>query len=307
MIWNNARSGSDVESYYFCPHFYDPRTDSSVIVECLAGGTARIEECPAEEFCTSPDLATKKLCSSAAPLCGNGKVEAGEECEVGGVGCDSETCKCEDGYHPAEDGLSVNCIKSVEPQPTPANYSELCEGFGIPGFFCASVFSNNGSASLAIQCGANGAFSGVFDCPTGTTCRAKGFTIYNPCNPIASNSEDGGDGTKESDSLLCEGEKECDVSGAGCDEKGCKCLPGFTPTVPPTANCVFNDYSKVCLSYGLGKNATLAMCIEGYEDMFLVCSSNGAADSFMVSCPPGTKCTAMDAPIDGMPCTSSEF
>lgn len=299
MVWKNAKNGGDVESYYFCPHFYDPRANSSVVIECSADGAARFEECPANKFCTSTELATENLCASAAPLCGNGKVEAGEECEVGGVGCNSETCKCEEGNHPVTEGPSVNCVKDVEPQPAPAaNYSELCENFGIPGYFCASVFGMNESDSLAIQCGANGVFSGVFYCPIGTTCRAKGFTIYNPCNPPVEGSSSG--------SMPCEGEKECDAEGVGCDERGCKCLPGFAPAVPPAANCVINDYSKVCLSHGLGGNATLALCIEGFDEMFLICSSDGAADSFMAPCPPGTKCMTQNAPIDGMPCTRED-
>lgn len=304
MIWKNAKGGGETESYYFCPHFYDPSVDSSVVVECLADGSAKFEECPADKFCTSTALATESLCASAAPVCGNGKVEVGEECEAGGVGCNPATCECEDGYHPADEELSVNCIKDVDPQGTPANYSELCESFEIPGYFCASVFDDSEPKSLAVQCGANGAFSGVFDCPAGTTCRAKGFTIYNPCNPPVEDSEEGQKEEGESDSSPCEGVKECDAEGTGCDEKGCKCLPGFKPTAPPTENCALNDYSKVCLSHGLGKNATLALCIEGYAETFLVCSSDGAADSFMAPCPPGTKCTSFDAPLDGMPCTS---
>ena len=303
MVWKNAKGGDGVESYYFCPHFYDPSVDSSVVARCLADGVATFEECPESTFCTSSALTTESPCASAAPACGNGKVEMGEECEAGGVGCNPSTCKCEDGYRPAEDEISVNCIKDVGPQDPPASYDELCESFKIPGYFCAAVFDSEKSAALAVQCGANGAFSGVFDCPAGTTCRAKGFTIYNPCNvPPAEGSEEGP--AEGSASSQCEGVKECDAGGTGCDEKGCKCRPGFRPTAPPTESCVLSDYSKICLSHGLGKNATLALCIEGYDDAFLICSSDGAADSFMTSCPPGTKCTTFDTPIDGMPCTA---
>ena len=310
MIWKYARNGSSVSAYYFCPSFYDPRSNSSAVVECPASGVANYNACPTDKFCTSTGLASENPCVSAAPQCGNGKLEAGEECEAGGVGCNPETCKCENGYHPAsdddEDGEpSVNCIKDVEPKPT-ANYSELCEGFKIPGYFCAAVFNKSETDAKAIQCGANGAFSGTFNCPAGTTCRSKGFTIYNPCNPPVDSSSEDDDGNKDSSSTLCGGKRECSGGGKGCNEKGCTCLPGFKPTVPPSVNCELNDYSKVCLSHGLGKNTTLATCLDGYTATFLICSSDGAADSFMAPCPPGTGCTAVGIPINGMPCTRDE-
>lgn len=286
---------NESETYYFCPTFYSPQADSSVIVECRPGEPASFARCPESEFCSEPGLHTENACKSAAPRCGNGKVESGEECEADGVGCNPETCKCEAGYHKAEDEeAQKNCIKDVEPLSV-GSYAELCANFGVPGYFCAAAFNKSESDTMALQCGANGALSGEFQCPLGTTCRAKDFTIYNPCEgpAVAATCGDG----------VVSGEEECEVGGTGCDEKGCTCLPGYVPTVPPSRNCELNDYSKICAYHGLGKDKTLALCLDGFNKSFLVCSKDGGNNSFMTACPPGTSCTNKNAPVDGMPCT----
>lgn len=281
--------------YYFCPAVYSPQADSSAVVECRPGEPARTEKCPDGEFCSVPGLHAESACKSAAPRCGNGKVESGEECEAGGVGCNPETCRCEEGYHRTdEEGASVNCIKNVEPQPV-ASYAELCAGFGVPGYFCAAAFNKSEPDTMALQCGAKGALSGEFHCPVGTTCRAKDFTVYNPCEAPAVPATCG-DG-------VVSGEEECESGGIGCNEKECTCLPGYAPAVPPSRNCELNDYAKICADHGLGKEKTLAVCLDGFNKSFLVCSKDGAASSFMTACPPGTSCTNKNTPIDGMPCT----
>lgn len=283
------------ETYYFCPTFYSQHADSSVIVECLPEEPAKLVKCAGDEFCSTPGLHTENVCKSAVPRCGNGKVENGEECEVGGIGCDPETCKCVDGYHKTEEEkTSKNCIANVEPKSV-MSYAELCVNFGMPGYFCAAVFNTSEPDTMALQCGANGVLSGEFYCPLGTTCSAKDFTIYNPCESFVA-AATCGDG-------VISGNEECEAGGTGCDEKGCTCLPGYVPTVPLSKNCELNDYSKICTYHGLGKDKTLAMCLDGFNKTFLICSKDGATNSFMTSCPPGTSCTNKNEPIDGMPCT----
>lgn len=282
------------ETYYFCPTFYSPLADSTVIVECATGKPVNHTKCPDGKFCSVPGLFTENVCASAAPMCGNGKLEEGEECEAEGVGCDPEMCRCEKGYHATEEP-SVNCVKDVEPK-TVKSYSELCAAFEIPGYFCAAAFNKSEPDTMALQCGANGALSGEFYCPPGTTCKTKDFTIYNPCEDPAATTRCG-DG-------IISGDEECELGGTGCDEKECTCLPGYVPTVPPSRSCELNDYSKICLDHGLGKDKTLALCLDGFNKSFLICSKDNATASFMTACPPGTSCTNKNEPIDGMPCTA---
>jgi hypothetical protein len=274
---------------FFCPAELGD-LDSSYYVMC-AGANTTLLRCPNQTFCrANGTIIETNPCVFTQPICGNGKVEVLEECEVGGAGCLS-TCKCREGWTPASPA-SFDCINIItQPPPTNiTNFTQLCALFGRQGYFCASKLSDSNDTKAFVYCGINGTFAGTFRCPAGTTCAAENFTIYNPCL-----------WEQQCGNGLLEAGEECD-SGLGCNAS-CQCEVGFVETRPiRTVNCQLENATQICLAKGAGLNTTTAVCVPSLSYSFLICDANGAKNAQFALCPLGTRCDAQ-TPVKHSPCS----
>lgn len=82
----------------------NPQAGRDEFIYCNAKGSYAFElVCAEGSYCNLTGFSDANPCmartDSATPVCGNGVVERGEECEKG-AGCDPETCKCKNGFYP---------------------------------------------------------------------------------------------------------------------------------------------------------------------------------------------------------------
>lgn len=96
------------------------------------------------------------------------------------------------------------------------------------------------------------------------------------------------------DGVIGDGE-ECEVGGLGCDERGCTCLPGYVPTVPPSVNCVPSSgdedrLKRICGSVSAA-NESGYVCLSENSTEYLRCALSESV-SAMMPCAPGTRCKA---------------
>lgn len=115
-------------------------------------------------------------CKLEGSGCGDGTIDEGEECEIGGVGCSSD-CTCEDGYKP-QSPAAVNCVPSGGDED---KLKEICRSVADPsqsGYVCLS-----GNATEYLRCALSGNVFVMMPCAPGTRCKASTgvFQIYNPC------------------------------------------------------------------------------------------------------------------------------
>jgi cysteine-rich repeat protein len=136
---------------------------------------------PVSEY--EPDAAVDATVTPPVPICGNGVIEAGEECDNGAANSDAvaDACRrdctkarcgdrvidtgeqCDDGNTTAGDGCSATCqIESCSGTP-PANYGQSCTdpSCGTGTILCSGVCSTQAPADLGQSCAGH--------CPVGST------------------------------------------------------------------------------------------------------------------------------------------
>eukprot|EP00727_Mastigamoeba_balamuthi_P006657 m51a1_g2611 putative protein kinase domain containing protein (296) ;mRNA; f:501326-503303 len=223
------------------------------------------------------------------PVCGNGIVEQGEQCEVGGFGCSDQcvNCRCSNGFTannpPTRDcnPMSICGDHVIEP-------GEQCE---IGGDGCLSTCQCSAGWAptdpptkncKVIQVCGDGIIEGAEQCELG------GFGCAWPCvcapfaepqSPPAINCAP--------KPLLCgncvvDPGEQCEQGGFGCTPS-CTCAAGTSPTVPPTLNCR-PDVPDLCPG-GVGLS-----CVAGISDYYLQCTPPFFTG--LRRCAPGTTCQA---------------
>eukprot|EP01105_Mastigella_eilhardi_P006186 TRINITY_DN1778_c0_g1_i8.p1 TRINITY_DN1778_c0_g1~~TRINITY_DN1778_c0_g1_i8.p1 ORF type:complete len:1136 (-),score=118.35 TRINITY_DN1778_c0_g1_i8:46-3453(-) len=293
-------------------------------------GFLSFEECLPGLICNSALLTAPRTiryspCLSASSTfeCGNGLVEPGESCEVGGTNC-TQDCKCVTGTAPTTPA-SRNCVSQLFTGQLCGNGvvegTEQCESGGASctaGCLCAEGFVSTSpksihcvkkaAADIIAACAtqhqtANSCMENVtgqylrcdgdvskpefFNCPPTSFCTVVGiFTAVVPCT-VPVNQSVCGNG-------VVEPQEECD-SGDNC-EANCTCSAGFEPTSPISKHCLSTFFSDLGVQCG---NATGNMCVRGVTTAFLTCSKPSTVA--FSSCPEGTVCNiAMGS--SGFPC-----
>lgn len=102
---------------YYCSRLVNPRAPRDEFVYCDTDGGQTFQlACAKGTYCSLDGFSDENPCTGRTPssdsdeaVCGNDVLEAGEECEVGGFGCDAETCKCRDGFFPSA-SLDGSCV-----------------------------------------------------------------------------------------------------------------------------------------------------------------------------------------------------
>eukprot|EP00727_Mastigamoeba_balamuthi_P013987 m51a1_g9210 hypothetical protein (1016) ;mRNA; f:23267-26896 len=154
------------------------------------------------------------------PACGNGALNAGEQCELGGAGCNA-SCLCLAGFLPA-----VPSARDCVPFASVGEPSAVCAAAGSDGFFCPAAVQGGAETGEFVRCVNGSAVRGA--CAPGTLCTALGFTQATPCNFSAPRCGNG----------VVEGAEECEAGGAGCNASDCTCRADFEPARPAAADCV---------------------------------------------------------------------
>ncbi|KAH3764485.1 Fibro-slime domain protein [Pelomyxa schiedti] len=287
-------------------------------------GYLSFEECVVGTICNSsigpivPNATSYNPCTiSNTSVCGNGLVEPGERCEIGGANC-TKSCSCTMDTV-ATDPLSDSCTDNTAKPPTCGDgqieESEECEVTSptcsnkctcleglvptIPkSIHCTRVNSSNLFAvckvvnTTAFACIENitryylrcSNSSSVpptfFECPATSFCTTIGtFTASSPCTLPVSQSVCG--------NAIVEPGEECD-GGENCSPR-CTCFLGTVPTLPLSMNCIRGrNYNLVSECH----NQSGLKCVPGLVQYYLSC-----APPFSIAlqmCPEGTICSAIN-------------
>eukprot|EP00727_Mastigamoeba_balamuthi_P014832 m51a1_g9975 putative lipoprotein (684) ;mRNA; r:112061-114112 len=134
----------------------------------------------------------------AGVVCGDGVLQVDEQCERGGLGCDT-SCQCNRTSRPTSP-RSRDCIV-------------------VPHSMCGDHIIVNGE-----ECDGGYGCSWSCRCKVGWKSYGRGVSV--DCAGVAC-----GDGVLQVD-------EQCERGGAGCNATTCQCNPGFKPQTPKSKQCV---------------------------------------------------------------------
>lgn len=253
---------------------------------------------------------------SSSLTCGNGIIDDGEECEIGGVGC-SDECKCTDEFTPA-DPPTTDCLKKsycgdgilaedeeceiggvgcsseckcaggytvsspASVDCTAISLTEICESLtespDDSGYVCLSEDS-----SEYLRCHLTEKVATMMACAAGTRCKAPvgTFQVYSPC--LWESYSEYPDIYQSNPFLTAKAQKRDTSDG-----------PAYIP--------VNYNYSVYCELFGkAGYYCSRSVNPHASQDEFVYCGANGD-NAFQLECAKGSYCN-----LDGFsaenPCT----
>jgi cysteine-rich repeat protein len=178
------------------------------------------------------------------PMCGNGIVEPGEQCD-GGTGCKADcTWQCN---NPATDcGTAPQCDKY---QCSAQHQCQAVADTSQNGMTCTGGTCSNGACNAATQTCGNGITEGTEQCDFGAQ-NGAGTGCESNCTFSCQNNAGCSDGN------LCDGTETCNSVTVG-GHMGQKCAAGTAPATGTTCGT-----GKICLT----QQCVTSTCGDGYVD-----------------------------------------